>query len=150
MFGQRSLYRLSSLAVAGALLGSLAACDTLEVALMPASSETAVASEPSPPENAHTVVEKTALAPVALASGLALASRPRPEAAANQTGPAAMAPPAVKPALEVATAAPEPMVAGVPVTPPPINCPAGTLGMWSQPDIVGSAVYICRALHPPR
>ena len=34
--------------------------------------------------------------------------------------------------------------------PPPIQCPLGTIGMWSPPDVVGTPVYICRQLNPPR
>ena len=101
-------------------------------------------ASPNPP------VTTERLAPVALAPGMtggpaASPSATRsasPVAAAAPASPPAAIPPAATPAVAAAPPAPPP--------PPGVSCPLGTIGMWSQPDIIGKPVYICRQLNPPR
>jgi hypothetical protein len=152
-----TLHGLSKIALAGAVLALLGACDTFEALMAPAA-ETAAAQEQAPAAKAASSIETAPLAPVALASGLGPSSLPAPTPQPKPEAPAKPAvaappepPPAAKPAFAVAAATPpEPAIDGVAVASPPVNCPSGTIGMWSQPDIIGSAVYICRALNRPR
>lgn len=60
---------------------------------------------------------------------------PAPATAAAAPAPMPMpSVPAEPPAPATAAAAP----------PPGVTCPAGTTGMWSEPDIIKKPVYICR------
>jgi hypothetical protein len=84
-------------------------------------------------------IEKLA-GPTALAPALT-----QPAPAASPTAPVRAATAAVAPVTPSAPAAnPDAKPAAAARTPTP--CPAGTLGMWSEPDVTGTPVYICRKL----
>lgn len=147
-----------SAAILLALLFGLAACAPIKEGA-PAKTT----AGPNPP------VTTEKLAPVALAPGMTggpaapPSAKPSPSPAATAAPPAEpAAPPAATPAAATPAAptpaaatppAATPAVAAAPPAPPPppgVSCPLGTIGMWSQPDIIGTPVYICRQLNPPR
>jgi len=123
-----------------ALLFGLAACAPIKPGEPPKTT-----ASPNPP------VTTERLAPVALAPGMTGGPAASPSAT-RSASPVAAAAPASPPAIPaVATpAAATPAVAAAPPAPPPppgVSCPLGTIGMWSQPDIIGQPVYICRQLN---
>ena len=123
-----------------ALLFGLAACAPIKQGEPPKTT-----ASPNPP------VTTERLAPVALAPGMTGGPAASPSAT-RSASPVAAAAPASPPAIPaVATpAAATPAVAAAPPAPPPppgVSCPLGTIGMWSQPDIIGQPVYICRQLN---
>ncbi|HVB14993.1 MAG TPA: hypothetical protein VNF04_00510 [Stellaceae bacterium] len=144
-----------------ALLFGLAACAPIKPGEPPKTT-----ASPNPP------VTTERLAPVALAPGMtggpAASPSAKPAATPSVSPVAAAAPPAEPPAPASPPATPPaatppaaippaatraaatPAVAAAPPAPPPppgVSCPLGTIGMWSQPDIIGKPVYICRQLN---
>jgi len=97
--------------------------------------------------------------PIALAPSVTGA--PAPAAATPEPSPMPAPPPAPPPApapavampapppapAPVAEASPPPAPAPVAATPPPaIFCPPGATAVWSEPDLAGTPVAICRRL----
>src|SRR5579862_520064 len=129
-------------------LCGLAACAPLQQGTAP------------PPANAAAKAPiKTEKLPAPVALAPSLTGDPPPSAPARPAAPPPPAATAVPPPHPPAAApapppAPTPVAAAatVPVRPPPpgVTCPLGTLGMWGEPDVTGTPVYICRQLSPPR
>jgi hypothetical protein len=141
---------LRSAAIVVALTALLAACSLVQP------KPTEAAAEASPP------VVTEPLGPIALAPSLTGVPTPppapvRPEAARITAVP--LAPPAPPPpeAPPIAAVPPPPPTPAEPAAPPPapaaaipatvpIICPPGSIAMWSEPDLAGTAVPICRRL----
>ena len=112
----------------------------------------AAAAPASAAANAPIKTEKLP-APVALAPNLTgNAPPPAPARPAAPPPPAATAVPPPRPPAAAPAPTPVAAAAAAPVRPPPpgVTCPLGTLGMWGEPDVTGTPVYICRQLSPPR
>ncbi|HEX3952414.1 MAG TPA: hypothetical protein VHW90_02495 [Stellaceae bacterium] len=96
----------------------------------------ATATDSNAPITAEAVpAPEPASGPVALApemTGPPATSRPAATAAAMPQAPA--------PTVSVAAAA----------APAPRPCPSGTIGMWSEPDLAGAAVFVCHQIPPRR
>ncbi len=78
-------------------------------------------------------------------------ARPLPPPPARSIAVATPAPPP-RPAaaVEIPTPPPTPFAAvGIP-TVAPFPCPPGAIAMWSEPDVAGTPVPICRRLSPPQ
>jgi hypothetical protein len=102
------------------------------------------------PAEAAPVASGKSSGPIALTEGIAPAPIKAEKVPPPAPPPANASPPARPAARPVAAAVSEIPATAPSGATPPTNCPAGTIGMWSQPDIAGSEVYICRQLHPPR
>ncbi|HVC56845.1 MAG TPA: hypothetical protein VND95_12870 [Stellaceae bacterium] len=100
---------------------------------------------------ACTPLKHSVTAPIGAAAPIAVEKLRAPIALApSMTGPPA-APAATKEAtIKRATIKRAIIKRSAAAAPPPIQCPLGTIGMWSPPDVVGTPVYICRQLNPPR
>jgi hypothetical protein len=112
---------------------------------------------PNPPVAANPSTGPIALAPsMTGAPATAPPPKPTPPATAEPPAPTAVASPA--PAPPPASAQP------VASPPPPVStqpagdstaaaaigpCPSGTIAVWSEPDLAGTPVAICRRLRPP-
>jgi pyruvate dehydrogenase E2 component (dihydrolipoamide acetyltransferase) len=73
---------------------------------------------------------------------------PLPAAAVEMSAP----PPASAPTPERAMPVAVPMSSAAVEIPTfaPVSCPPGAIAMWSEPDVTGTPVAICRRLPPPR
>ncbi len=109
------------------------------IALVPSMTGTplpppAPARPPAPPPRPATAV----------ATAPPLAPPPAPAAAPPVAPPPPLA--STQPAAPPAA----PATADAIAAPPSIPCPPGTMAMWSEPDLAGTPVAICRRLAPPR
>jgi hypothetical protein len=156
--------RLRAVAIPGAIRGAIIAAALIGLAAC-------VPVTDAPPGTAGSaqppIAAKPLPGPVALAPGMTggapapaavhpAAPPPAPIAAPAAAIPAAPAPAPVTPSpppapVQPAASAPTavPAVAIPAAAPPGASCPQGSIGMWSPPDVTGTAVYICRRLHPP-
>jgi len=125
-------------------------------------SRPAIAVQSLPPAApGPSINEKPLAGPIALAPSMTgappAASAPpalRPEPPAVSATPAAPAPPTPAPAPVAMPAPPPAPAVGMPApapiaaTPQPsaISCPPGATAVWSEPDLAGTPVAICRRL----
>jgi len=105
--------------------------------------KTEAAAAPDPAVTAEALPGPVALAPELAGPQPAKASAAvtADKIAAVLTAPAPARPPEPAPAATSAATTP-------PSGPPPVKCPADTVGKWGGPDVIGLPVYICRRPNP--